>query len=163
MPNYNWGTSQDRPSGATPDDVLTGLRDIGFKKAQMVSYNFETLYNNLSFKGYNYFGQETTYYRGILVGAFANYPYVGGHIWFCDGYYEQSYTVKKKLLGIVIKTWTEYDDRLYMNWGAGSSGGNGWYCATDDVWTSLDHPDVPLKSNCKIYTNLNYYEYPNMY
>ncbi len=161
VPNYSWGRGIDQPSGATPSSVLTGVRSIGFTKAQMVSYNFETLYDNLSFKGYNYFMQETTYYRGILIGAFANYPYIGGHIWFCDGYYEQSYTVRKKFLGITVKTWTEYDDRLYMNWGAGSTGGNGWYCATDNIWTSLEHPDVHFKSDCKIFTNLNYYEYPN--
>lgn len=160
IPNYNWGAEKDAESGATPGDILTGLHKIGFKNAALESYNFETLYKNLSFKGYNYFGEETTYNRGVLIGAYLPYPYVGGHIWFCDGYYEQSYQCKKKLLGITIKTWTEYDDRLYMNWGWGPNQGNGWYCATDATWTSLENSSINLKTNCLIYTNLSYYENP---
>lgn len=163
IPNYSFKPVINGGSGATPYDILTGLHRIGYKQAQLVSYNFETLYNNLSFKGYNYFGEETTFNRGVLIGAYG--PYGGGHIWFCDGYYEQSYTVKRKLLGITIKTWNEYDDRLYMNWGWGPDGGNGWYCATENnIWTSLEgNPDNTYKYNPMMYTNLNYYENPQYY
>lgn len=159
IPKYNWGKSVGATSGADPKDIETGLHKLGYKKAQLVPYDFETLYQNLSFKGYNYFGNETTFNRGILIGAYS--PYGGGHIWFCDGYYEQSYTVTRKFLGIKVKTWKEYDDRLYMNWGWGKNQGNGWYCATDGVWTSLEgNSDVYYKTQPMMYINLSYYEYP---
>lgn len=158
IPGYNWGKHQNAASGATPANILTGLRNIGYTKAQMISYNFETLYQNLSFKGTSYFGKETTYNRGVLIGGFSSN---GGHIWFCDGYYEQSYTVTKKFIGIKIKSWTEYDDRLYMNWGWGPNKGNGWYAADDNVWTSLEgNPNVPYKVQAVVYTNLSTYEMP---
>lgn len=162
IPDYIFQPINKGGSGASPSGILIGLHKIGYKHAQLVSYNFETLYSNLSFKGYNYFGEETTFNRGVLIGAYG--PYGGGHIWFCDGYYEQSYTVTKKFLGIKIKSWKEYDDRLYMNWGWGPEGGNGWYCATDNVWTSLEgNPDVGYKYSPQMYINLNFYENPQYY
>lgn len=161
IPDYDWGAAKDSASGANPYQILIGLKKLGYKNAQLVNYNFETLYNNLSFKGYNYFGEETTYNRGVLIGANHLYNPNYGHIWFCDGYYEQSYTVKKKVLGITIKTWTEYDDRLYMNWGWGTNNGNGWYLATDDVWSSIEgNPDVRFKYQPKMYINLSSYVKP---
>ena len=92
-----------------------------------------------------------------------DYYYGGGHIWFCDGYYEQAYTVKKKFLGITIKEWNEYDDRLYMNWGWGPDGGNGWYCATDSdyYWSSLDFDSVRLRYYPQMFVNLHTYEMPS--
>lgn len=160
IPNYNWGIGVDKPSGATPQNILTGLRKLGFKKAELVPYDFETLYKNLSFEGAWYGGNKLTYNRGVLIGAYAHNAF-SGHIWFCDGYYEQSYTVKKKFLGIKVKSWTEYDDSLYMNWGWGPNKGNGWYSATDDVWTSLEgNPNVDYKYMTQMYINLSYYENP---
>ena len=160
IPNYDWGESAGAESGALPADIVTGLRNLGYVSATMVDYNFETLYSNLTFKGYNYFGEETDFSRGVLLGAYATYGN-GGHIWFCDGYYEQAYTVTKKFLGITIKKWNEYDDRLYMNWGWGPNQGNGWYCATDDgYWSSLDYGDLYLKRLPKMYINLSRYEMP---
>lgn len=155
IPNYDYKPSG---SGASPDNILIGLHKLGYKKAQLVNYDFETLYKNLSFNGKDYFGKDDVFYRGVLIGA--NRSDGGGHIWFCDGYYEQSYTVKKKFLGIKIKSWTEYDDRLYMNWGWGPNKGNGWYCATDDIWTSLDNKSQYFNFLPKIFINLSYYEYP---
>ena len=160
IPNYDWGESAGAESGALPADIVTGLRNLGYVNATMVDYNFETLYSNLTFKGYNYFGEETDFSRGVLLGAYATYGN-GGHIWFCDGYYEQAYTVTKKFLGITIKKWNEYDDRLYMNWGWGPDQGNGWYCATDEgYWSSLDYGDLYLKRLPKMYINLSRYEMP---
>ena len=149
-------------SGATPADIQTGLRSIGFTNATLTDYNFETLYANLKFKGINYFGNEQEYTRGILLGAFhtnAN----GGHIWFCDGYYEQSFKVTKKFIGIKVKSWTEYDDRLYMNWGWGKDNGNGWYAANESVWTTLEGNKQPVyyKRLPKMYINLSTYVRPN--
>jgi hypothetical protein len=152
------GIEEEGGTGATAGEILAGLHRLGYKKAKCVSYDFETLYKNLSFKGRNYFGNETTYNRGILIAAFT--PNQGGHIWFCDGYYEQSYTVKKKFLGITTKSWKEYDDRIYMNWGWGPNQGNGWYCATENFWSSLDNPNINLNRDIIMYINLDYYENP---
>lgn len=160
IPNYEWGIKEEGGTVATADDILTGLHRLGYKKAQYVSYDFERLYKNLSFKGRDYFGNETTYNRGVLIAAFLPYPYIGGHIWFCDGYYEQSYTVKKKFLGITTSSWKEYDDRIYMNWGWGPNQGNGWYCATENFWSSLDNSQQYYNQNIIMYINLDYYENP---
>lgn len=162
IPDYDWGESAGAASGALPADIVTGLRNLGYVNATLVDYNFETLYSNLTFKGYNYFGEETDFSRGVLLGAYAAYGN-GGHIWFCDGYYEQAYTVTKKFLGITIKKWNEYDDRLYMNWGGGPNRGNGWYCATfNDHWSSLDSGyDVYYTREPKMYINLSRYEMPS--
>lgn len=157
IPNYSWGQSEDNESGAVPEDVLTGLHNLGYVNAMLVDYNFEKLYDNLSFKATVY-GQETDCSRGVLLCAYSDNG--GGHIWFCDGYYEQAYTVTKKFLGIKIKSWKEYDDRLYMNWGWGPNQGNGWYCATDNgYWSSLEHDSrVLIKQMPKMYINLAHYE-----
>lgn len=157
IPGYNFSVNG---SGALPGNILIGLHKLGYKKAQLVPYDFEKLYENLQFKGINYFGQETMFNRGVLIGAYSQNG--GGHIWFCDGYYEQSYTVEKKFLGIKIKSWKEYDDRLYMNWGWGPDGGNGWYCATDNgTWSSFEtKKSVNLKEQPQMFINLSYYEYP---
>lgn len=159
IPNYKWGQREGVLSGAAPEDIVLGLKKIGFKNAQLVNYNFETLYSNLSFKAKNYFGEEATYYRGVLIGGL--HPYEpSGHIWFCDGYYEQAYRVTKKFLFIKIKSWTEYDDRLYMNWGWGPEGGNGWYRATDEHWTSPNHSTKYFKYEPKMIIGLHEYDRP---
>ena len=104
---------------------------------------------------------EDTCYRGVLLGAFANVG-GGGHIWFCDGYYEQTYKVTKKFLFIKLKTWTEYEDRIYMNWGWGPDGGNGWYSATDDVWFDENKRPRLQKHNPQIVVGLHRYHTPRV-
>jgi len=159
IPYYNWGAYKDAMSGATPQNILTGLHKIGFTKATISSYNFETLYSQLSFKGINYFGNEQDYNRGVLLYGYNN---SGGHIWFCDGYYEQSFKVTKKFIGIKVKSWTEYDDRLYMNWGWGKDNGNGWYAANESVWTTLEgsKQNITYKTNQGMFINLSTYVSP---
>lgn len=162
IPNYQWGTVLNNfETSAFPDDIVIGLHNLGYINATKSNYNFETLYNNLKFSGYNYFGEATEFTRGVLLFGYDPYGN-GGHIWFCDGYYEQAYTVKKKFLGITISSWTEYDDRLYMNWGWGPNGGNGWYCATDTdyYWSSLDNPSVRLRYLPQMIVNLSTYVIP---
>lgn len=156
IPNYVWGASANMPSVAQPEDILKGLKRLGFKDATLVPYDFEILYKNLLYKSSNYFGDEVSVSRGVLIGGYSssNKP---GHIWFCDGYYEQGYTVKKKFLGITTKSWREYDDRLYMNWGWGPEGGNGWFSATEPTWTSLEAPSQDYKSYPLMVVNLQTY------
>lgn len=156
IPGYDWGRDA---SGASPDEILIGLHKLGFKEAKWQKYHIDALYKNLSFKAHIYGGVEDTCYRGVLLGAFANGGHYGGHIWFCDGYYEQAYKVTKKFLFIKLKTWTEYEDRIYMNWGWGPDGGNGWYTATDDVWFDENKRGRALKEEPQIMVGLHSYEY----
>lgn len=164
IPNYQWGAKPGDYSAAYAVDILEGLKKLGFRQAELHPYDFETLYQNMSYKEYIYGPKLSNVSRGVLIGAGHLRNPREGHIWFCDGYYEQSYTVTKKFLFIKIKSWTEYDDRLYMNWGWGPKGGNGWYSADDNVWTSIEgNPEVYLKYRPMIFTNLRYYtspEYP---
>lgn len=163
IPNYQWGEYKGAGSGASPLDIQIGLRNLGFINATLTDYDFETLYNQMYFQGVNYFGDTQNYSRGILLGAFHMNPNAGGgHIWFCDGYYEQSFTVTKKFLGIKVKSWTEYDDRLYMNWGWGKNNGNGWYAAKESVWTTLEgnKQSIDFKKEPKMFINLSNYVYP---
>ncbi len=158
IPDYSWGIQR---SGASTENVVRGLKRLGYVNAQWEYYDFETLYENMTFEGYNFFGEETLFERGVLVGANFNSNVSGGHVWFCDGYYEAYYTMAKKFLGIVLKKWTEYDDRLYMNWGAGPNGGNGWYKDVGDNWVSRDDINTyPLQRDMVILTNLDTYVLP---
>ena len=156
IPGYDWSPYG---SGANPDSIPIGLHRLGFKEAKWQDYNIDTLYKNLSFKSYIYGGVEDTCYRGVLLGAYANGGHYGGHIWFCDGYYEQTYKVTKKFLFIKLKSWTEYEDRIYMNWGWGPDGGNGWYTASDDVWIDKNKRGRALKYKPKVMVGLHSYEY----
>lgn len=113
IPNYQWGTNG---SGAMPTDILTGIKKLGYKNATMQNYDFRTVYDNL----YNE--------RPVLIGGYSSNG--GGHIWYCDGYKEITYKVTRKFAGIKIKTWYEYDDMLYMNWGWNGDS-DGWYNEVD--------------------------------
>lgn len=161
IPNYSWGKSKGATSGANLIEIKQGLRKLGYTKADFVPFNIDVLYNNLQFKGSNYFGQETTFYNGVLIAGIQN-PYSReGHIWFCDGYYEQSYTVTKRFLGIRVRRWTEYEDKLYMNWGW-NDGSNGWYHAEGFDWKQEGEKNNTRNLNyaTQIIINLHHYENP---
>jgi len=93
IPNYGWGIGPGYGSGASRANIETGLHKLGYVQASAQYYNFDVLYRNMRFTGYNYFGSQTVFNRGILLGDSALQ-----HIWFCDGYYEQCYHVIKKFL-----------------------------------------------------------------
>lgn len=108
IPNYFWSSTG---SGArTAADILTGVKRIGYTTAKLGSYDFMTAYNNIKAR------------RPVLLIAYSNN---GGHIWIADGYLEQVWKVTRKFLGIKIKSWYEYQDNLYMNWGWNGSN-NAW-------------------------------------
>lgn len=156
IPNY---TFSSEGSGAEVPSILIGLHKLGYTKAECKDYDFEELYRNLTFEGFNYFGNKQKYHRGVLLCS-AGYP--AGHIWFCDGYYEQGYTVKKKFLFVKLKTWHEYEDCLYMNWGWGENGGNGWYTADGYQWHSPETGNNnPYNIYTKMFVNLSTYELPH--
>lgn len=119
IPFYSWDI---RGSGAAPSNYLTGLQRLGYKDAKLVSFDFETAYNNLK--------------NGNPLLLRGNSPSTsGGHVWFCDGYSEMAWKItkyKRNWLGQKKKVdeWYEYADYLYMNWGwCGDS--NGWYEQAD--------------------------------
>ncbi|MBF0761705.1 C10 family peptidase [Dysgonomonas mossii] len=114
IPDYTWGTNA---SGAMPNDIVTGIKRLGYEDVRMINYDFRTVHTNLV-RGYP-----------VLIGGYASI-YGGGHIWYCDGYKEITYHVKRTVLGIVVDSWYEYEDMLYMNWGWNGDS-NGWYNETD--------------------------------
>ncbi len=151
IPNYKWGTGKGKPSGATGADIVRGLKNIGFPNARMNDFNFEEAYQSMCKDGKDYFGKDCTYHRGILIAGQSS---SGGHIWFCDGYYEQSLQItktRKRLFRKKVTKWIEYENRLYMNWGWGGNQ-NGWFAA--DASVSLDKGSF---GNLKIITGFDTY------
>ncbi|GHT43791.1 hypothetical protein AGMMS49965_18300 [Bacteroidia bacterium] len=122
IPEYTWNYYG---SGATPANILTGLKNLGYRQAKLKIYDAWTAYSNIK-----------DWYP-ILLGATQYASGGSGHIWIADGYYEQTwkYTSTKKFLGITYSTstWYEYMDTFYMNWGWNGSG-NGWVDQED--WSS---------------------------
>lgn len=118
IPGYSWGY---RSSGAKGPDILTGLKKLGYTQAKYSGYNFNTAYANIEKN------------RPVLLCGFQNDQGAGGHIWIADGYWEQTWKVTRKFAGIKVKSWYEYVDMLYMNWGWNGTG-NGWIDQAD--WNS---------------------------
>lgn len=114
IPNYIWGISF---SGASGTDIQTGLRNMGFPNATIKNYNLEEAYTNLNQKKH-----------GIILGGQKSNN--DGHVWFCDGYQEIIYRVEKRKNEVVVETWYEYEDALYMNWGNNGTN-NGWFESSD--------------------------------
>lgn len=63
IPGYSWSTTS---SGATPDNILTGLKRIGYSNAKLDNYNLASVYNDLK-KGVP-----------VLLAAHQNGSYQGG-------------------------------------------------------------------------------------
>ncbi len=76
IPRYSWSATF---SGATPDNILTGLKRIGYSNAKLDNYNLVSVYNDLK-KGVP-----------VLLAAYQHGSYQGGHIWFCDGFLKQKF------------------------------------------------------------------------
>lgn len=140
IPSYSWSSSG---SGASPSNILTGLKRLGYSNAQLKNYNLVTAYNNLK--------------QGVpvLFGAYQNGGYSGGHIWFCDGYYEAK-------VKITHKKWRpfkwrvhcvvyQYRDYLYMNWGWNGDH-NGWFRSDTGSW---EPGSANFNSHRKMYVNLS--------
>ena len=127
MPGYSWGSNT---SGATEGAIVTGLRSLGYSNAVSGAYNFNTVYNNIKDR------------KPVLLGGFSNNV---GHIWVADGYWEQVWKVTRKFLGIKVKTWYEYQDHFYMNWGWNGSS-NAW--VDQESWPTYN-------SNRRMWYNLN--------
>ena len=139
IPNYNWGKYPNASSGATPEDILQGLINIGYKNAKFNDFKLEDVYNEISNN------------RAVLLGGFDKYS--RGHIWFCDGYFEQIYKItktKKRLFhSNEVTTWYEYEEQLYMNWGWNGNE-NGWF-VVDGNWSGNNY-----SYDKKMFTNLTW-------
>lgn len=120
IPNYNWGSGPNKASGASGDNIVAGLRALGFSNANISSFNLEKAHKEMTFTETDAnTGKIKTYERGILM---CGYSGSGGHIWFCDGYQEVKYKVTKKdKNGKVVSERTEYENQLFMNWGQKSA------------------------------------------
>ena len=116
MPGYEWSSSG---SGATGMAILAGLKRLGFKNAKLEDYSFELAYNDI----YNR--------RPIILGGESKQG--GKHVWVADGYMEQSWKVTQSFVGIKIKSWYEYQDNFFMNWGWDGKN-NAW--VDQDSWPS---------------------------
>ena len=122
IPGYKWSITS---SGATPYNILTGIQELGFKDAKCQPYEFETAYNNL---------------QKSLSVLFGGYSSNGGHIWFCDGYYEMGWKITRTTKFLwwktKVETWYEYSDFLWMNWGWYGSQ-NGWF--ESNSWNGFEN------------------------
>jgi hypothetical protein len=140
IPDYNWGRYEGAESGAIPENILIGLHNIGYKQAQMATFNLSTVYQNL-LEG-----------KSVLLCAYRP-NYNGGHIWFCDGYQEITYKITKTKKHLFRKNekkvWYEYEEQLYMNWGWNGNQ-NGWY-VVDGKWSSNNYTTSKI-----MYTNLTH-------
>lgn len=120
IPNYKWGSGSDLSSGAKGDDIVAGLRALGFPNANITNFNLAQAYKEMTFTVTDpTTGKTKTRERGILLCGSSGYS---GHIWFCDGYQEVKYQVSKtdKTTGKVSQI-TEYESQLFMNWGQKST------------------------------------------
>lgn len=123
IPNYKYEAER---SSAKTSEIIAGLKAIGFKSAHVEKFNIQRASRALSFtmrsRGTDY---PKIGHRGILVCGCEG---TSGHIWFCDGYNEQCYTVtrRRRFSKKVVKRWKEYESRFYMNYGWGGFS-NGWY------------------------------------
>ncbi len=140
IPRYSWSTDG---SGASPANILIGLKALGYTNAKFNNYNLISVYNDLK-KG-----------APVLLAAHQNGGYNGGHIWFCDGYYEAKVKIthkrwrpfKWRVHCVVYR----YDDYLYMNWGWNGDH-NGWFRSdNNDNWKPQD---ANFNYQRKMYTNL---------
>jgi len=131
IPNYKWDSSG---SGASGEDIVTGLHNLGYTHAKMSVYSLGLAYDSFE-DGYP-----------VLIGG-SNY--YGSHIWIASGYYETVWQVTQKFLWFRIRTWYEYQDTIYMNWGWNGSE-NGWI--DSESWPNYNN-------NRKIWHRL----YPSFY
>ncbi len=141
IPGYSWGKDF---SGALPNNILTGIKRLGYSNASIINFNIQTVYENLR-RG-----------RPVLLAAYQGSNGGGGHIWFCDGYWDAKVETvhrKRKWYGkwYTHCTWYEYHDYLYMNWGWDGTA-NGWYRSdTNDHWNPKN---TNFKYQRKAYVNL---------
>lgn len=153
IPNYKWGTEAKPSSGiSNPSDLVNGLKKLGFSKAKLSSFDFEKAYAAMCIEGTDYFGKPTTFHRGIIMLGQSG---AGGHVWFCDGYYEQQYQVTKRRKRLFHSTsvtkWTEYENRFYMNWGQ-IGGNNGWFIVENGNGMNISY-----RYALQMITGLDYY------
>lgn len=142
IPNYFWRIDGRKSSGVyNPSDLLQGVKNLGFAKAELSSFNFEKAYAAMCIDGTDYFGNKAVFHRGlVMLGTSVS----GGHVWFCDGYYEQQYQVtrrKKRLFhSTKVTKWMEYENRLFMNWGQEKTP-DGWYIVENGNGMSSPYSD----------------------
>lgn len=126
IPNYVFGAKNTDKSGASDDDILVGLKNLGYTKAKFGSFDFETAIENLI---------EA---KPILLSG--NRKTGGGHVWYCEGYAEtknKSYTFMNFGKGNNAKepnAWYDLKDwEFYQKWN--DSGDNLQYMFVNLTYT----------------------------
>lgn len=118
IPNYKWSHTN---SGASGPNIVTGLHNLGYTQAKQSVYSLGVAYDSFE-DGYP-----------VLLGGSDSR---GSHIWIASGYWQAVWKVTKKFLGIKLKTWYEYQDNIYMNWGWDGDQ-NGWI--DNESWPNFNN------------------------
>lgn len=152
IPQYAWKFSSNGESGATPVNIASGLRNLGFPNARLEAFNFDKAYEALRYETINPI-QKRTIHCGILLIGYGG----KGHIWFCDGYKEMSYEVIKRrrfaFWKWTVDRWTETGNFLYMNWGWHGKE-NGWYALES---SNRMTEKTPYRYNAQMITGFSNY------
>lgn len=136
IPGYDWGIDG---SGAYKEQILAGLRNIGYSFAQIQSWGssmaFEWAYSDIQ-----------TGCPVLLAGESNK----AGHIWIADGYWEAAWRIVRYKLRwfrwVYDCEWTEGQHTFFMNWG---------WCGDQNGWVdALDWPMYNKKGRQVMFTNL---------
>lgn len=128
IPNYQWGNVKDALSYANDDNIVEGLRKIGYKDAQWGEYCLTDVIEEL-YEGH-----------AVLLAGEDRYG-TKGHIWFCDGVTQFVTKKSKNTNPEIITVSSLYKRRTYFYFNVGKDGeDNGWYYTRN--WGKLDHERV---------------------
>lgn len=127
--NMNFGTNS---SGAYASNIPTALEKMGYKKPQLINYDFSTIKASLDAKkpviisaaAIKETKTETEYFLGFIpILTTTTTTYKSGHAWIIDDYCIVKLMQLKN--GVHTQYGTEY--LVYCNLGWGANSATGWY------------------------------------
>lgn len=156
IPAYEWKEGQGRAQVWAFNDYL---RYNGFPNVGMVDFDLQTAYNSMCVKETIPTRGSGNHHRGILLFGGSSDPATGEadkyHLWFCDGYKEVAYKVTKYKKFLKWrkkkKSWIEYENQFFMNWG---------FEKVVDTWAVIEDNIVKgssFNNSLMIVTGLNEY------
>ena len=124
--NMNYSCDGSKASLTSASNAL--INTFGYSSsASYVSYNTNTVVTQLNTG------------RPIIIEGY-NSTLTSGHAWVCDGYRRNRYiTIHNPDTYYEYETYTFSPLYLWMNWGWGYYGGNGWYLYNDFTPSSRDY------------------------
>jgi len=116
IPNYQWGKSKDQLSGAKDNNIIEGLKKLGYKNVLAGRINISEIISNIQ-NG-----------QAVLLAGEHRYDY-DSHIWFCDGVAQFFCTSKEDNSDNNVITAPRIKKRrTYLYFNMGNEGKNdGWY------------------------------------